>query len=38
MKLLDGISDVYRRGKHPDPKEARQIADLLTAVAKDIAP
>ena len=38
MKLLDDISDVYRRGKHPEPKEARQISDLLTAVAKDIAP
>jgi CspA family cold shock protein len=38
MKLLDGISDAYRRGKHPDPKEARQIASLLTAVAKDIEP
>ena len=38
MKLLDGISDVYRRGKHPEPKEAKQIADLLTAVAKDLAP
>jgi CspA family cold shock protein len=31
MKLLDGISDVYRRGKHPEPKEARQISELLTA-------
>ena len=38
MKLLDGISDVYRRGKYPEPKEAKQIADLLTAVAKDLAP
>ncbi|HEX4088645.1 MAG TPA: cold shock domain-containing protein, partial [Trebonia sp.] len=38
MKLLDGISDVYRRGKHPEPKEARQISELLTAVARDIAP
>jgi cold shock protein len=38
MKLLDGISDAYRRGKHPDPKEARQIATLLNAVAKDIEP
>ena len=38
MKLLDGISDAYRRGKHPDPKEAKQIASLLTAVAKDIEP
>ena len=38
MKLLDGISDAYRRGKHPDPKEAKQIASLLNAVAKDIEP
>ena len=38
MKLLDGISDAYRRGKHPDPKEARQIAALLNAVAKHIEP
>lgn len=38
MKLLDEISDDYRRGRHPDPKEARQIATLLGAVAKDIEP
>jgi CspA family cold shock protein len=38
MKLLDGISDAYRRGKHPEPKEAKPIADLLRAVADDIAP
>ena len=38
MKLLDGISDAYRRGKHPEPKEAKQIASLLTAVAKDLEP
>ena len=36
MKLLDGISDVYRRGKHPEPKEAKQIASLLRAVAGDL--
>jgi cold shock protein len=38
MKLLDGISDAYRRGKHPDPKEAKQIAALLRAVAGDLEP
>jgi len=38
MKLLDGISDDYRRGKHPDPKEAKQIAALLRAVAGDLEP
>jgi cold shock protein len=38
MKMLDDISDAYRRGKHPEPKEAKQISDLLKAVANDIAP
>ena len=38
MKLLDGISDDYRRGKHPDPKEAKQVAALLRAVAGDLEP
>jgi len=38
IKLLDGISTLYRRGKHPDPKEARQIATLLRAVAGDLEP
>ena len=38
MKLLDGVSDDYRRGKHPDPKEAKQIAALLRAVAGDLEP
>jgi cold shock protein len=36
VKLLDGLSDVYRRGKHPDAKEAKQVADLLRKVAEDI--
>jgi cold shock protein len=38
MKLLDGISDVYRRGKHPEPREAKKIATLLRAVADDLEP
>jgi cold shock protein len=38
MKLLDGISDVYRRGKHPDSREAKKIATLLRAVADDLEP
>jgi cold shock protein len=36
VKLLDGLSDVYRRGKHPDAKEAKQVASLLRKVAEDI--
>jgi cold shock protein len=38
MKLLDETSDVYRRGKHPDPREAKKIATLLRAVADDLEP
>ncbi|WP_300605409.1 cold-shock protein [Trebonia sp.] len=38
MKLLDGISDVYRRGKHPEAREAKKIAALLRAVADDLEP
>jgi cold shock protein len=38
MKLLDGISDVYRRGKHPEAKEAKKIATLLHTVADDLEP
>ncbi len=38
MKLLDGISDAYRRGKHPEAREAKKIAALLRAVADDLEP
>jgi len=38
IKLLDGISNTYRRGKHPSPSEARKIATVLRAVADDLAP
>jgi CspA family cold shock protein len=36
IKLLDGVSNTYRRGKHPDPKDAKKIATVLRAVADDI--
>ena len=36
VKFLDGLSDAYRRGKHPDAKEAKQVAQLLRRVAEDI--
>lgn len=36
IKLLDDVSSTYRRGKHPDPKEAKQIALLLRRLADDI--
>jgi CspA family cold shock protein len=36
IKLLDGVSNTYRRGKHPDGKDAKKIAAVLRAVADDI--
>ena len=38
IKLLDGISTVYRRGKHPDGRDAKKIATVLRAVADDLEP
>ncbi len=38
IKLLDGVSTTYRRGKHPDGREAKKIAAVLRAVADDLEP
>jgi cold shock protein len=38
IKLLDGISTTYRRGKHPDSRDASKIAAVLRAVADDLEP
>jgi cold shock protein len=38
IKLLDGVSNTYRRGKHPDAREAKKIATVLRAVADDLEP
>jgi cold shock protein len=38
IKLLDDISTTYRRGKHPDARDAKKIASVLRAVADDIEP
>jgi cold shock protein len=35
IKLLEGVSTTYRRGKHPDGKMAKKIGDVLRAVADD---
>ena len=37
IKLLDGISNTYRRGKHPAPADAKKIATVLRAVADDLS-
>jgi CspA family cold shock protein len=36
IKLLDHVSSTYRRGKHPDPREAKKIATVLRKLADDI--
>ena len=36
IKLLDGLSNTYHRGKHPEPRESKKIAAVLRAVANDI--
>ncbi len=36
IKLLDGVSNTYRRSKHPEGKDAKKIASVLRAVASDL--
>jgi len=36
IKLLDSVSNTYRRGKHPDSRDAKKIGAVLRAVAADI--
>ncbi len=36
IKLLDGVSNTYRRGKHPDSRDGKKIAAVLRAVADDV--
>ena len=38
IKLLDDLSGSYRRGRHPEPRDAKKIAALLRAVADDVEP
>ena len=38
IKLLDDLSGSYRRGRQPEPRDAKQIAALLRAVADDVEP
>ena len=36
IKLLDGVSNTYRRDRHPDGKSAHKVASVLRAVADDL--
>ena len=36
IKMLDGIGNGYRRGRHPDAKTSSKIATVLRAVADEL--
>lgn len=36
IKMLDGLSNSYRRGRHPDRRTAQKVASVLRAVADDL--
>ncbi len=36
IKMLDGVGNGYRRGRHPDPKVSGKIASVLRAVADEL--
>lgn len=36
IRLLDGVGEAYRHGRHPDPKTARPTAKLLRALADQL--
>jgi CspA family cold shock protein len=36
IKMLDGIGNGYRRGRHPDPKTSSKVATVLRAVADEL--
>ena len=36
IKLLDGIGNWYRHGRHPDSKHAEKISSVLRAVADEL--
>ena len=36
IRLLDGVGEAYRHGRHPDAKTARPTAKLLRALADEV--
>ena len=36
IRLLDGVGEGYRHGRHPDPRTARPTAKLLRALADQL--
>jgi CspA family cold shock protein len=36
IRLLDGVGEAYRHGRHPDPRTAAPVAKLLRALADEL--
>ena len=36
IRLLDGVGEAYRHGRHPDPRTAKPTAKLLRALADEL--
>ena len=36
IKMLDGIGNTFRRGKHPDARTSAKVASVLRAVADEL--
>ncbi|MFY9915732.1 MAG: cold-shock protein [Nocardioidaceae bacterium] len=36
MKLLENLEQTFRRGRHPEPRAAKQTAQLLRALADEL--
>jgi len=36
IKMLDSLGNSYRRGRHPEPKSATNVATVLRAVADEL--
>ena len=36
IKMLDGVGNAYRRGRHPDGRTGGKVATVLRAVADEL--
>ncbi len=36
IKLLDGVENAYRRGRHPDPRTSKKVSTVLRALADEL--
>jgi len=36
IKMLDGVEEAYRRGRHPEPRTAKGTAKVLRALADEL--